>query len=64
MAKLLKRARHRNSRAQPLPLLELLARHRWDDAHRAARWVSRRCGIASPSAARLIAELAKLRDDQ
>jgi len=57
-------ARHRNGRAESLPLLELLERRRWGDAPRAARWVAKRCRITSPSAARLIAELANLGDDR
>ena len=56
--------RHRNGRAQSLPLLELLERRRWDDAPRAARWIRQRCGVASPSVARLLAELANLGDDR
>jgi hypothetical protein len=64
MAKLPIRARHRNGRTHSLPLLELLERRSWDDDPRAARWVARRCGIASPSVARLPAELANLGDQQ
>jgi len=60
MTKLPIRARHRNCCAESLSLLDVLERRRWDDAPRAARWVARRCRIASPSAARAIAELAGL----
>lgn len=41
MSKLPKRSRHRNGRPQPLPLIDLIERCRWDDAPRAARWVGR-----------------------
>jgi hypothetical protein len=64
MTQLPKRARHCNRRTEPPPLLDLLERRRWDDAPRAARWVAKRCGIASPSAARAIAELAGLGDER
>jgi hypothetical protein len=64
MSKLPTRSRRRNGRPQPLPLLDLIERRRWEDASRAARWVGRRCGVTSPSAARLIAELANLRGDK
>lgn len=64
MSKLPKRSRHRNDRPQSLPLIDLIERYRWDDAPRAARWVGRRFGITSPSAARLIAELANLGGDK
>jgi len=60
MQKLISRAPRHKARAQSLPLFEVLERRRWDDAPRAARWVARRCRIASPSAARAIAELAGL----
>src|SRR5215831_7898596 len=63
MTKLTGPRRRRNGRVQSLPLLELLERRRWDDAPRVARWVAKRCRIASPSAARLIAELASLGDE-
>ncbi len=56
--------RRRNDQPKPLPLLDLIERRRWDDAPRAARWIGRRCGITSPSAARLIAELANLGGDK
>jgi len=64
MHKLPAHARRRNGRAESLPLLEVLERRRWDEAPRAARWVARRCRIASPSAARAIAELAGLGDER
>ena len=64
MLKLSTRTRPRNRRTEALPLLDLLERRRWDDTPKAARWVGRRCGIMSPSAARLIAELANLGDDK
>jgi hypothetical protein len=66
MTKLSTRARHGNgvAYAKPLPLMELLERRRWDEAPRAARWVARRCRIASPSAARAIAELAGLEGER
>lgn len=62
MPKLPKRCR--NDQPKALPLLDLIERRRWDDAPRAARWIGRRCGITSPSAARLIAELANLGGDR
>ena len=62
MQKLISRAPRHKGRAQSLPLFEVLERRRWDDAPRTARWIRRRCGIASPSVARLIAELANLGD--
>jgi hypothetical protein len=40
------------------------ARLRWGDAPHTARWVRRRCGISSPSVARLLAELANLGGDR
>jgi hypothetical protein len=64
MPKLSRCSHRRNGNTQPLPLLELLERRRWEDASRAARWVGRRFGITSPSAARLIAELANLGGDK
>jgi hypothetical protein len=66
MSKVPSRMGRGNNRAQTkqLPLLELMERRRWDDAPRAARWVGRRCGITSPSVARLLAELANLGDER
>src|SRR5262245_36417309 len=64
MAKISWRPRGRNVQAQDLPLLEALERRRWDDAPHTARWVRRRCGISSPSVARLLAELANLGGDR
>ena len=64
MSKLAIRLRRCNARLEALPLLDLLERRRWEEASQAARWVARRCGIKSPSAARLIAELANLGGDK
>jgi predicted P-loop ATPase len=64
MSKLRKRGPRRNDRAPSLPLLEFLERRRWDDVPREARWLARRFGIGSPSAARTIAHLAGLGADK
>lgn len=58
------RPRRRNVPAASLPLLDLMERPRWCDAPRVAKWVARRCGIASPSAARTVAQLAGLGRDE
>jgi hypothetical protein len=60
-SKLPKHARHGNTHAQTLPLLEYAERHRWSAAPLAARIVGKRYGIASASTASAIAELAGFR---
>jgi hypothetical protein len=61
MNRVAKHARHGNTNAQTLPLLEYAERHRWSAAPLAARIVGKRYGIASASTACAIAELAGFR---
>jgi hypothetical protein len=60
-SKLPKHARHGNTNAQTLPLLEYAERHRWSAASLAARIVGKRYGITSANTACAIAELAGFR---